>query len=149
MDRLEYPRIIEVEIGEAGDDEKVHLEKYACIAIVIHSGSSLHYGHYYSYIYDESTNGNDAKWLLANDSQITETSFDGLIANLDLFKNDTPYVLFFSKCDDSTNDSSHIPIIDKKLLVEAENDNRAFELEKRRLLKTKQNLNNDLNHSMM
>lgn len=157
MDRLEYPEIIEIEVN---DKEETSVEKYRCIAIIVHSGSSLHYGHYYSYIHnqlDDSPSGVSAtaEWLLANDSQISTTTFDGLINNLDLFKNDTPYVLFYARLNIEPNSS---PLVDinvarKKLVDLVDADNRAFNIERNRSLNKRHfsnqsfSNNNNNNHS--
>lgn len=150
MDPLEYPKHIEIQTWY---NDRVIVEKYACIAIVIHSGSSLHYGHYYSYIRNAALSGafgnttsmsngnkNKIEWLLANDSQISETSFEGLISNLDMFKNDTPYVLFYSRCVEPRAESGLIQISSKKMVDIVDKDNKLFEAEERgRLTRKRQN----------
>lgn len=141
MDQLEYPT--QISINTLGDNDKLITEYYKIVAIVVHSGSSLHYGHYYSYIINDSCDEeNKIEWLLANDSQISHASFDGLISNLNLFKNDTPYVLFYKRvCEKSApKNNDEIKISSKKLIDIIEQDNIVYELqEKSNLLKKKQN----------
>ncbi len=66
---------------------------YELIACVIHSGSSLHHGHYYAYINQDLLTENS--WLLANDESLTLISSKTFNDNLNQFKNDTPYILFY------------------------------------------------------
>jgi len=124
------------------------------VAMVVHSGSSLHYGHYYSYVTYDEENKNRAEWLLANDSQLSETTFESLMANLNLFKDDTPYVLFYkrvneketnntNKMDIDVEDTSSIAALharpsalnfeikNKKLIDAIQQDNQICEMEKR------------------
>lgn len=151
MDRIDYPRVIEIDVGMGKEDASTNhrtCEKYSCIAIVIHSGSSLHYGHYYSYIHSQVEGS--AEWLLANDSQMSSTSFDGLMANLDLFKNDTPYVLFYARLKDF--DTPEITVSRRKLVDLVEQDNRTFEVERTRSINSKKrfqvnNNNNNFNNN--
>ncbi len=47
MEQLEYPN--EICVDTRSNDEVI-VEKYELISIIVHSGSSIHHGHYYSYI---------------------------------------------------------------------------------------------------
>ena len=81
---------------------------YRLISICIHSGSSLHHGHYYSYIidHDDRQIQNDVAnkpWLLANDEQLSPISYENLIQNLNKFKTDTPYLLVYEKITKATS----------------------------------------------
>ena len=70
---------------------------YRLISICIHSGSSLHHGHYYSYIIDHDDCQSQNPWLLANDEQVSLISYENLTQNLNKFKTDTPYLLVYEK----------------------------------------------------
>ncbi len=48
MDQLEYPSEISIDTWSA--NKELIVEKYELISIIVHSGSSIHHGHYYSYI---------------------------------------------------------------------------------------------------
>jgi ubiquitin carboxyl-terminal hydrolase 35/38 len=143
MDQLDYP--YEIVINTVYQD-KIIPEVYTMIAMVVHSGASLHYGHYYSYITNEGKE--NFEWLLANDSQISETTFENLIANLGLFKDDTPYVLFYKRVSNTTfaaankekqiiqNFDFDFRIENKKLVDAIQQDNQICDLEeKTRLIK--------------
>ncbi|KAG6022035.1 hypothetical protein E4U41_002335 [Claviceps citrina] len=41
--------------------------RYECYAVIVHAGRSINTGHYYAYVRDSTTHGQDA-WLLCNDS---------------------------------------------------------------------------------
>ncbi|KAG6003323.1 hypothetical protein E4U54_000705 [Claviceps lovelessii] len=43
--------------------------KYECYAVIVHAGRSINTGHYYAYVRDSTTHGQDA-WLLCNDSVV-------------------------------------------------------------------------------
>ncbi|KAK2589533.1 ubiquitin-specific protease doa4 [Conoideocrella luteorostrata] len=43
--------------------------KYECYAVIVHAGRSVNSGHYYAYVRDSSTHGQDA-WLFCNDSVV-------------------------------------------------------------------------------
>lgn len=120
MDQLEYPDEISVETWSL--DGQCTVERYQLTSIVVHSGSSIHHGHYYSY-------AKHTDWYLANDSQITLRTYESLALDLNLFKNDTPYVLFYQR---SGSTLSPLELnIDKKLVELIEQDNRLFEFEER------------------
>ena len=165
MDQLDYPS--EIHVNTFQNDQLI-TERYSILSIVVHSGSSLHYGHYYSYITNSlnelSTQNDNEKleWLLANDSQISETSFESLISNLDLFKDDTPYVLFYKRIEDKQEGNNlaeglsqqatdlnqeqeqpvGISIKNKKLTDIIQQDNQIYLLEeKNRLINKKKNKN--------
>ncbi|GET01345.1 ubiquitin carboxyl-terminal hydrolase 38 [Rhizophagus clarus] len=67
--------------------------QYDLSAIVIHSGSSAEYGHYYTYAKDEE----DGKWYNYNDSYVNTSSLSRIISEGKDFKSDTPYLLFFQQ----------------------------------------------------
>ena len=156
MDKLDYPSRLTI---KTIFNEKIINETYELNSIVIHSGSSLHYGHYYSYITNKLViNENDItgekmemetnqqsdnnkkddylmEWLLANDSQINTSTYDGLISNLNLFKDDTPYVLFYRRVLDTDNDESteidNENIKNKNLINFIEQDNKIYVVEEK------------------
>lgn len=157
LDQLEYPEQIYLRTLL---NDTVVVEKYTCIAIVVHSGSSIHHGHYYSYIRNTINLTEDSKslnepnnsdWFLANDSQMSQTSFKSLISNLDLFKNDTPYVLFYTRCS-NMSERDQIQVKNTRLIDVVDQDNRVYDVEeKTRLLKrkkTEKTAENDYNYVM-
>jgi len=67
--------------------------QYDLSAIVIHSGSSAEYGHYYTYAKDED----GGEWYNYNDSYVSTSSLPRIISEGKDFKSDTPYLLFFQQ----------------------------------------------------
>ncbi|CAF0860629.1 unnamed protein product [Brachionus calyciflorus] len=138
MDQLVYSE--QVEINTVFENQN-KVEKYQLNSIVVHSGSSIHYGHYYSYINNRSTD-NKKEWLIANDSHISRASYDSLISNLNLFQNDTPYVLFYKKKD--LDEPEDVKISSKKLIDIIVKDNQNYQTEqKQREFKKSSNSTHD------
>lgn len=140
MDQLEYPNIVEVNVrdNESDNKDETSVEKYELNSLIIHSGSSLHYGHYYSYVTNkltsETTGDEKIEWLLANDSQISETTFNSIVANQNLFKDDTPYVLIYRRQNlrDHVEESEIVANVNSKYFVDlVEQDNNMFSIEER------------------
>jgi hypothetical protein len=76
------------------------------------------------------------EWLLANDSQINTSTYEGLISNLDLFKDDTPYVLFYRRLVSSEKPHEeesidNVNISNRNLLNFIEQDNKMYTTEER------------------
>lgn len=102
------------------------IEKYGLLAIVVHSGSSLHYGHYFTYMRNETRETSD--WYLANDSHLSQISFESLISKPSTFKDDTPYIVFYERIKEETVAPEFK--VNANLLNLIEQDNRVFDLEK-------------------
>jgi ubiquitin carboxyl-terminal hydrolase 35/38 len=156
MEQVDYPTRIEINTYDITTSRQV-IESYSLLAIVVHSGSSLHYGHYYTYMVCNQIemNGNVDNWYLANDSHITKVSFESLSSNQNIFKDDTPYLLFYSKLTHSTSNTSSTNVLttnitdsrttfneqvirvpNTKLIEMIDQDNKNFQAEeKNRLLK--------------
>jgi uncharacterized UBP type Zn finger protein len=157
MEQVDYPTRIEINTYDITTSRQV-IESYSLLAIVVHSGSSLHYGHYYTYMVCNQIemNGNVDNWYLANDSHITKVSFESLSSNQNIFKDDTPYLLFYSKLTHSTSNTTSstnvlttnitdsrttfneqvIRVPNTKLIEMIDQDNKNFQAEeKNRLLK--------------
>ena len=147
MEQVDYPT--RIEINTYNENNCLIVESYALLAIVVHSGSSLHYGHYYTYMVSQhDTNESNENWYLANDSTISKVSFESLASNQNLFKDDTPYLLFYSRVSDdivnTTTTSELIKVPNKKLIEIIEQDNVVFHAEeKNRMLKNKKTSPND------
>ncbi|CAI2185350.1 15485_t:CDS:10 [Funneliformis geosporum] len=96
------------------DDEKV----YDLSAIVIHSGSSAEYGHYYTYAKDE-----DGQWYNYNDNYVSSSSLQKIISEGEDFKSDTPYLLFFQQKNIINYKS---PEISQSLMKEVEKEDKSY-----------------------
>lgn len=81
-------------------------EEYELYAAVIHCGSSLDSGHYYTFARD----GDD--WYKFNDSVVFRTSHQDL---LDLKLPETPYILFYRKLDSLEPESLQKSALPEKL----------------------------------
>jgi ubiquitin carboxyl-terminal hydrolase 35/38 len=173
MDKLDYPSRLTI---KTISNEKIINETYELNSIVIHSGSSLHYGHYYSYTtnkffineidtttekmetdqQENKKNDYTTEWLLANDSQINTSTYDSLISNLNLFKDDTPYVLFYRRILDTESDESTVidneNIKNKNLINFIEQDNKIYVVEEKNrimnMIKMKKQAKNSTNSSL-
>ena len=127
-DETNENNIISEEEKENLNDEKMN---YELTGILIHSGSSLQSGHYYSFIKDQETN----KWYKFNDSKISEYDIDNDLEKECFGNNNSKknqygkgaYLLFYTKkeCIDSYNYEKNIKI-DEKILKEVEKENIEF-----------------------
>ena len=138
MDQIDYPPVIDIKTYSTNN--QIVFEKYALLAIVVHSGSSLHYGHYYTYMKHFKAN-EDFEWYLANDSHLSTISFESLITNQGLFKDDTPYIVFYQRVLNGNDESSRRPVtiqINQTLTELIEQDSKLFQLEEN--LKTQQSV---------
>ena len=111
------------------DDNKM---EYELTGIIIHSGSNLQSGHYYSLIKSQEDN----KWYKFNDNEISEYDIDNNLekecfGNLEAKVNQYgkgAYLLFYTKkeCIEKYKDYDKKIIINEKLLKEIENENISF-----------------------
>ncbi|KAF9929756.1 Ubiquitin carboxyl-terminal hydrolase 35, partial [Modicella reniformis] len=107
---ISLTKSIQIKIRD-GHDEVINYDLYA---VVIHTGESASYGHYYTYARDSMAVDNkeqvitSSPWLLYNDTSITNSSFE--IMQQALVKNhtDTPYMLFFRKTDSSKSNTTTV-----------------------------------------
>ncbi|RUS21358.1 hypothetical protein BC937DRAFT_92925 [Endogone sp. FLAS-F59071] len=93
--------------------------EYELFAIIIHSGSSPDYGHYYAYARDEGEDTIDA-WRQFNDSTVIPYTFDRMMDTISRFKDDTPYVLFYRRRGVPPVEAYDIPIPLKQQVAQAE-----------------------------
>ena len=111
------------------DDEKM---SYELTGILIHSGSNLQSGHYYSFIKDQESD----KWYKFNDSSISEINIDKdlekeCFGNIDNAINQFgkgAYLLFYTKkeCIEKNKNICKEIQINEKILKEVENENIEF-----------------------
>jgi len=117
-------------------EEKENLEddkmEYELTGVLIHSGSSLQSGHYYSLIKSQDDN----KWYKFNDSEINEYDIDANLekecfGNLDAEVNKYgkgAYLLFYTKkeCLEKYKGVDKKVVVNEKLLKEIDEDNVNF-----------------------
>ncbi|KAF2071549.1 hypothetical protein CYY_007148 [Polysphondylium violaceum] len=101
---------------------------YKLYAVIMHSGQSIHHGHYFTYARPSASKQND--WCLFNDSmvQLSDTNSFKSISNR--FQTDVPYILFYSKSSSSSPNNNPINLLDQqpvttwiKSIIQKENNN--------------------------
>ncbi|RZB38695.1 ubiquitin carboxyl-terminal hydrolase 35 [Asbolus verrucosus] len=121
-------------------DNHVHLEagQYELYAAVVHCGSSVDSGHYYTFAKDGE------EWFKFNDCSVMRTMSEELCS---LKPPETPYILFYSRQDFSEPETLPRTVLSQRLQSLISKDLSEFEVEKRkRPLKTynaKQNRNDE------
>ncbi|XP_044269964.1 ubiquitin carboxyl-terminal hydrolase 35 [Tribolium madens] len=121
-------------------DNHVQLEtgQYELYAAVVHCGSSVDSGHYYTFAKDGD------EWFKFNDCSVMRTMAEELCS---LKPPETPYILFYSRQDCSDPEALPRTVLSQRLQLVINNDHTEFELEKRRRpMKTynaKQNRNDE------
>ena len=131
--KINYPKVLNVNIVTR--DHFSHESspiKYCLIAVIVHTGYTLHGGHYYVYgrevkpvplrnfadhCVDYFT---DDEWSLLNDDVVTESSYKALMDNCAQYSSATPYLLFYQRVDKGRIDAmKHVaPIVIDPSLVE-------------------------------
>ncbi|XP_011494837.1 PREDICTED: ubiquitin carboxyl-terminal hydrolase 35 [Ceratosolen solmsi marchali] len=83
-------------------------ETFRLYAAVVHSGYNMDYGHYITYACDARN-----RWYKFNDSYVSESSIEEFKS---LEPPDTPYILFYKKCDDTLEaDAPEFSVLSKNL----------------------------------
>ena len=138
MDRLDYPldlclkTVLRKSNAALDQPHALITEHYTLNSVVVHSGSSLHYGHYYAYVRNDVGESANNEWLLVNDAAVSAlNSYESLVANLNMFKDDTPYILAYKRKSSTSADETPFTLKNKNLLEFIEQDNRMFEMEER------------------
>ncbi|MCA9508312.1 MAG: ubiquitin carboxyl-terminal hydrolase [Myxococcales bacterium] len=67
FDRIIPDKNIEIKTKNRKDIKQVSTQQYTLKGIAVHSGATMHSGHYYAYIYDGTKN----TWILFNDSSVS------------------------------------------------------------------------------
>ncbi|XP_019870957.2 ubiquitin carboxyl-terminal hydrolase 35 isoform X2 [Aethina tumida] len=120
-------------------DEFIQLEtvQYKLYAAVIHFGSSVDSGHYYTFARDSDD------WYKFNDCSVVKTSAEDLCRLRQL---ETPYILFY--CRQDCPDPENLPrtLLSNRLQLVLSKDLSEYEIERKKPLKsynTKQNSNDE------
>lgn len=121
-------------------DKNIRLDKYQyeLYAAVVHCGSSVDSGHYYTFAKDQSD------WYKFNDSSVIKTSIEDLCK---LKPPETPYVLFYSREDILEPENLPRSILSHQLQIILKKDQSDYETEKEsqtlKLYNVKRNRNDD------
>lgn len=110
--KIIYPKILNINVHSMEDDEnQVHQVKYCLVLVIVHTGYTLHGGHYYVYGREvkplpaniDNDNCEDYflndEWFLINDDLVTESSYQALVDNCSQYTAATPYILFYQRID--------------------------------------------------
>lgn len=89
MNKVIHDEVISLSL--TSETESPVMERYSLYAAVIHAGTSMDSGHYYTYAQDTPN-----CWYKFNDNYVTKCSVDELHA---LSSPNTPYILFYQKLD--------------------------------------------------
>ena len=133
-------RMNEVNVDEANnnisEEEKENLDEekmnYELTGILVHSGSSLQSGHYYSFIKDQESN----KWYKFNDSVVSDYNiykdlekecFGSMNSKTNQFER-VAYLLFYTKkeCVDKYKNISQVIKINENILKQVHDENIDF-----------------------
>ena len=130
--KMNYPKMLNVRIHSV-------ITKYCLVLVIVHTGYTLHGGHYYVYAREtkasvskatsEECFGND-EWFLMNDDLVTLSSYEALIENCAQYTSATPYVLFYKRMEDMER-SKEIRVHDS-LVDRINEDNRMYRAERER-----------------
>eukprot|EP01083_Nonionella_stella_P028064 77290_1 len=74
--------------------------QYVLYSVVIHSGKSAEYGHYYTIGRPSTTaacESQNSKWFMFNDRSVSISDYDKLCKVSTYYKNDVPYLLFYRR----------------------------------------------------
>lgn len=105
-------------------DAVVHLgEQYELYAAVVHCGSSVDSGHYYTFARDGEN------WFKFNDCAVIQTSTEELCG---LTPPETPYILFYSRHDQVDPENLPRPSLSAKLEAALVRDDADFNTERRK-----------------
>lgn len=118
------------------------LIKYCLVLVIVHTGYTLHGGHYYVYAREvkplhSKTNvdgledyfAND-EWFLLNDDLVTLSSYEAMIENCAQYTSATPYILFYKRVDQQRLEQAERTKtirVHESLLRQIEEDNLLYE----------------------
>ncbi|KAJ8924752.1 hypothetical protein NQ315_000905 [Exocentrus adspersus] len=97
--------------------------EYELYAVVVHCGSSVDSGHYYTFAKDKSD------WYKFNDSSVTKASSEDLSK---LKSPETPYILFYGRQDFVEPENLPYAVLSNKLQMALTKDESEYDSERRR-----------------
>ncbi|CAF1149694.1 unnamed protein product [Rotaria sordida] len=111
--KINYPKILNVNINPLENlRNNSILIKYCLILIIVHTGYTLHGGHYYVYAreikqpllskinnHEQEDYFSNDEWFLLNDDLVQISSYEAMIENCAQYTSATPYILFYKRID--------------------------------------------------
>jgi ubiquitin C-terminal hydrolase len=108
--KMDYPKVLDVHVHPSRTSPV--RTRYCLVLIIVHTGYTLHGGHYYVYAREikpsdlSTSNQDDQKdrlhndeWFLFNDDLVTSSSYEAIMENCAQYTSATPYVLFYQRMD--------------------------------------------------
>jgi hypothetical protein len=110
--KINYPKVLNVRIYPTENSRNNPiLTKYCLVLIIVHTGYTLHGGHYYVYAREIKLSSSkmntdeqedyflNDEWFLLNDDLVTLSSYEAMIENCAQYTSATPYVLVYKRID--------------------------------------------------
>lgn len=123
--RMNYPRILSVHVSPPSAPRST--AKYSLVLIIVHTGYTLHGGHYYVYARDMRS---DDEWFLFNDDIVTASSYEAIMDNCAQYSSATPYVVFYQRVDSRRTEATIR--VRESLVQQVQEDNSNYERESER-----------------
>ncbi|CAF3472259.1 unnamed protein product [Rotaria sp. Silwood1] len=143
--KINYPKVLNVNINPSQNSRNNSiLTKYCLVLIIVHTGYTLHGGHYYVYAREikpllTKLNNNDQEdyfsndeWFLLNDDIVQMSSYEAMIENCAQYTSATPYILFYKRIDKQCIEEIEITKqihIHESLIEQIHEDNLIYERE--------------------
>ncbi|CAF1614654.1 unnamed protein product [Adineta ricciae] len=130
--KMNYPKLLNVHVYPPGAIPL--LTKYNLLLIIVHTGYTLHGGHYYVYARDikssisESEEQND-EWFLLNDDLVTSSSYEAMMENCAQYTSATPYVLFYKRIGQQQTEETPQIHVRESLIRQMREDDSNYERE--------------------
>ncbi|KAL6061247.1 Ubiquitin carboxyl-terminal hydrolase 38 [Balamuthia mandrillaris] len=120
MKQVSYPLHLEIPVtpspessqaptqGTPAAEPEQRLYSYSLYAVIMHSGTSAHHGHYYCYARSSALAARQGEkggreeeeakdWFLLNDSMVSKSSYSSFHQISQRFGRDVPYILFYTR----------------------------------------------------
>ncbi|CAF3230153.1 unnamed protein product [Rotaria socialis] len=110
--KINYPKVLNVPINRSPKSRNHSISiKYCLVLIIVHTGYTLHGGHYYVYAreikpllskvnnHDQEDYFSNDEWFLLNDDQVQMSSYEAMIENCAQYTSATPYILVYKRID--------------------------------------------------
>ena len=147
--KMNYPKVLNVHVHPSQHARhRPVLTKYCLVLVIVHTGYTLHGGHYYVYAREVKplltpVNPDDAddyfsndEWFLLNDDLVVLSSYEALIENCAQYTSATPYVLIYKRVDqqriEAMKQASPLRVHDS-LIEQIDEDNRIYRREQEKL----------------